>query len=240
MAAQLPRTQIRRSSPVAAIERDADGRWRLTQAGGSQETFAGVIVALPADHAARCLLPAAPALAAELQSIPLASSVVVCFGVRRDQLRRPLNAFGCVVPAVEGRRILAISYSSLKFPERAPSDHVLLRVFLGGALQPELAERDDPELYEVARSEVAQLLGLRGRPELELIVRWPRAMPQYNVGHLAKVARIEQQLQSLPGLQLAGNALRGVGIPQCVHSGQTAAHQLVAQVDSRDSVRSPA
>jgi protoporphyrinogen/coproporphyrinogen III oxidase len=166
-------------------------------------------------------------LAAELRAIPYASSSLVILGYRRDQLRHPLDGFGLVAPHCEGRRILAASFASVKFPERAPADRVLIRVFIGGALQPELARLSDDELDALAQEELAELLGASGAPELRRIVRWERAMPQYHVGHLDRVRRIEQRLNAFPRLALAGNAFRGVGIPHCIHSGEQAAERLL-------------
>lgn len=230
VAARLTHTQVEHQTPVAAVRREAAGDWSVEPVGQPARTFAGVIVALPGNRAADVLTEGEPELAAELRSIELASSVVVCWGVRRDQIQRPLDAFGCVVPSRAGRQILAISYSSLKFPGRAPEGRLLLRVFLGGALQPELTQLDDAALDRVVGTELRELLGYQGVPELRRVVRWPAAMPQYHVGHLDKIKRIESLLSHRPGLQLAGNALRGVGIPQCVHSGQTAADAVLAKL----------
>src|SRR5262249_43045754 len=165
-------------------------------------------------------------LADELAAIPYASSAIVTFAVRREDVPHPLDGFGFVVPHVERRALLAGTFSSLKYPGRAPAEFVLLRAFVGGALQPELLELDDGELLARIRHEFEQLLGIRAQPILSRIARWPRAMPQYHVGHLARVARVDTRLASLPGLRLAGNAFGGVGIPDCIRSGEAAAEQL--------------
>jgi oxygen-dependent protoporphyrinogen oxidase len=119
----------------------------------------------------------------------------------------------------------------MKFPDRAPADCVLTRVFIGGALQPELAELPDDELQAIAERDLAEILGVRGAPLIVQISRWQRAMPQYHVGHLDLVAGIEARAATHAGLELAGNAYRGVGVPQCIHSGELAAlrvHRLLA------------
>ncbi|MCA9169884.1 MAG: protoporphyrinogen oxidase, partial [Planctomycetales bacterium] len=139
----------------------------------------------------------------------------------------PLNAFGCVVPPRSERPVLAISYTSLKFPNRAPDGRVMVRVFLGGALRPELAELPDESLHEIVREQLRELLGYAGEPEMTRVVRWPSAMPQYHIGHVARLSRINGLLDEQPGLALAGNAYEGVGIPQCVRSGRQAAKRLV-------------
>jgi oxygen-dependent protoporphyrinogen oxidase len=186
-----------------------------------------VIVALPAPRAATVLADLDRELSRELSEIPYAGCVIVLVGYRRDQFTRPLSGFGFVVPDVEHRRIIACSYSSQKFTERAPSDSVLLRVFLGGAGHPEVELLGDDDLQQIARSEIEELLGAHGEPQLCQVRRWSGAMPQYHVGHLARVARIFERASRYAGLALAGNAYHGVGIPNCIHSGEQAAERLL-------------
>src|SRR5262249_44969549 len=140
------------------------------------------------------------------------------------------DCFGFVVPAIERRRILSASFSSVKFRGRAPEGKVLIRVFLGGALQPEMLTRTDDELRRIAEEELGDLLGVSGSPCLSILFRWPTAMPQYHIGHLDRLARINAGLAKLPGLALAGNAYEGVGIPQCIKSGESAADRVIAQL----------
>jgi oxygen-dependent protoporphyrinogen oxidase len=132
------------------------------------------------------------------------------------------------VPAVERREILAASFASVKFAGRAPDDRVLIRVFIGGALQPKLINHSDEDLQHIARHELAELVGATGTPEFATVVRWRNAMPQYHVGHLERVANIENRTNKLPGLYLAGSAYHGVGIPHCIESGQQAADRAAA------------
>jgi len=130
------------------------------------------------------------------------------------------------VPAIENRRILAGSFASRKFPSRAPDGRVLLRVFLGGALQPELNDLADDAIQQIVREELTALVGLSGEPEFWKIARWSGMMPQYHVGHLDLVWQIEERATAIPHFALAGNAYRGVGIPFCVHSGEQAAERV--------------
>jgi oxygen-dependent protoporphyrinogen oxidase len=130
------------------------------------------------------------------------------------------------VPAVENRQILAASFASNKFPGRAPNDEVLIRVFIGGACQPELADLPDSKLRAIAVAELSELLGITAEPVYSQITRWPRAMPQYHLGHMELVERIEQQARTHPNLALCGNAYRGVGIPNCIHQGELAAEVI--------------
>jgi oxygen-dependent protoporphyrinogen oxidase len=188
--------------------------------------FTSIVVATPAHIAGRLLAAVDRDLAALLE-IPAASAAILLLGCRRDQIAHAMDGFGFVAPLCEQRRILSASFSSVKFPGRAPPGKVLLRVFVGGACQAELVELDNDQLLQLALQELRDLIGLRGDPELVRIVRWRHAMPQYHLGHLQRVQSIEQALRRLPGLELAGNAYRGVGIPFCIRSGEDAAQRLL-------------
>jgi protoporphyrinogen/coproporphyrinogen III oxidase len=178
------------------------------------------------------LKSSAPELAAALVEIEYASCTVVGVACRRSQISDPLDSFGFVVPRIENRRIIAASFASQKFPGRAPADKILIRVFVGGALAPELADLPDTDLVELVRQELADLLDLRGEPLWVDIARWPRSMPQYYVGHCERIARIEQLTARYSTLALAGNAYHGVGIPQCIASGEQAAERIATQLTS--------
>jgi oxygen-dependent protoporphyrinogen oxidase len=140
------------------------------------------------------------------------------------------DGFGFVVPKIERRQILAGSFASEKFPGRAPSGDILVRVFIGGALAPELAELPEDELKSIAHRELGELLQITSPPLWSDVARWRASMPQYAVGHLQRVAAIETRVATIPGLALAGNAYRGVGIPQCIRSGELAAETITAQI----------
>ncbi len=226
IAAKLPREQIKLQRSVTRIER-VNHEWHVWHHGAEHPAiFDALIITAPAAKTAELLAKVSPALSTELRGIPYAGSSVVSVGYRRDQFARPPEGFGLVVPAVEGRRIIAVSHSSNKFPGRAPDDSVLLRVFVGGALQPELANLPDDELLRITEDELRELYGLQGSPRVMLVARWERAMPQYHLGHVERVARIEALTAKLPGLALAGAAYRGVGIPQCCAEGERAAELL--------------
>ena len=131
------------------------------------------------------------------------------------------------MPLVEKRPIIATSFSSIKFAGRAPEGEVLLRTFVGGACQPELLQQSDQQLTELTMDQLGELIGLTGTPRLATCTRWNNKMPQYHLGHVERVERIEQCLAALPGIELAGNAYRGVGLPACVQSGEQAAERLL-------------
>lgn len=226
-----------RNGRATGIARGPEGGYRVSvvDPSGNEETVAadGVVVAVPAPAAAGIVASLDDRLAAELRGVEYAGSVVVVLGYRRDRVAHPLDAAGLVVPRVEGRAALAISFASSKYDGRAPEGHVLLRVFLGGALDPGRVALDDDRLVALARAEVADLLGAEGEPALVEIARWPGAMPQYHVGHAARVAAIGRRLDVLPGAALAGAAYQGVGIPQVIASGQAAAARVLAAAPAR-------
>jgi oxygen-dependent protoporphyrinogen oxidase len=228
LVARLPDGTIRLNSAVTKIERVETG-WQVRLDGGEQpQDFDAVISAVPA-HRAKSLLAAVDAdLAAELGQIDYSGTSIVSLGYDLSQIGHPLDGMGAVVPAIENSPILACSFSSRKYPHRAPPGKTLLRVFVGGARRPELAEMPDAELLPLVLENLRPLLRISGEPEFCDIAHWPRTMPQYHVGHKERVARIEARLDRLPGLKLAGSALRGVGVPDCIHSGQLAAEQLLS------------
>jgi len=193
----------------------------------------GIVMATPAPVAANLLGGVDQPLAEALAGIDYAGSAVVSLGYARADVSHPLDAAGVVVPRSEGRRILAVSFSSSKFPGRAPAGHVLVRVFVGGALDPQAALLDDERLVAIVRHELTDVIGARAAPRLVQIDRWTRAMPQYHVGHLQRLDLIHGRLRELPGLALAGAAYEGVGIPQVIATGQEAAAHVNRLLEAR-------
>ena len=185
-----------------------------------------ICVALPAYISSRLLATVDPELASELDQITYASSATINFGFRREDIPHPLDSFGFVVPFIEKRSLIACTFSSVKFADRAPAGHVLLRAFVGGALQPELLELDEDKLLARVLCDLRDLLGIERAPLFTEVTKWERSMPQYHVGHLERVKRIEARLANLPGLFLAGNAYAGLGIPDCIRSGEAAADRI--------------
>jgi len=229
LAARLPPGSVRLNCPVGRIT-PAGGRWLVEPASGQGEgeTFDAVIVATPSYEAARLLGPTDPELAAGLGGIEHSGTAIVSLGYDRRQVAHPLDGMGAVVPSVERSPILACSFSSQKYPHRCPEGKVLLRVFVGGARQPELAEMPDEQLRTLVLAHLEPLLGISGQPEYCNLAHWPRTMPQYHVGHRERVAAIEERVGRWPGLALAGNAYHGVGIPDCIHGGESAAERILA------------
>jgi oxygen-dependent protoporphyrinogen oxidase len=224
LAARLPGGTARVKQRVTGIERRGDG-WRVGVAGEAPVEADGVILATEGHAASRLLRYVDPPLATMLQVVPYASSATVSLGYRRADIPHPLDGFGFVVPRTEGRALLACTFSSVKYPGRAPDGHVLLRGFLGGMLQAPVLELDDAALLARVRDELRLALGITADPVLTRIRRHPASMAQYGVGHLQAVEAVERRVAQLPGLVLAGSAYRGVGIADCVRSGEAAAQQ---------------
>lgn len=192
------------------------------------EQFDAVIVTLPAWGASKLLSQDFFAdLKTLLDSMEYASSAIVVSGHRLSDFTHPLDAFGLVIPAIEQREILAVSFSSRKFAGRSPEGHVLLRTFVGGAMQPELLERNDSQILETVDRELNSILGKGRAAVFAEVMRYNHAMPQYHVGHLKRVADIQSSLLKYPGLMLAGSSWYGVGIPDSIASGRQAADSFL-------------
>jgi len=207
-------------------------RWRVVLADGAVLFADAIICTLPAYRAAPLFEAHSEPLARALASIGYASAAVVNLAYRESDFPHLPRCFGFVVPAIERRRIIAGSFTSLKFEGRAPAGTVLMRAFIGGAMQAELMALEDGAMLEVAREEFRALLGVTAAPLWSWISRWPDSMPQYAVGHHARISAIERAAAALPRLELAGAALRGVGIPDCVQSGERAAQAIFAELHS--------
>ena len=192
-----------------------------------------VILAVPAYVAASLLRSFDTTIAAFCDGVPYASTATVAFGYRRDQVAHPMQGSGFVVPRVERSALLAGTWVTSKWPGRAPDGHVLLRGFLGGGRDPHRLDAGDEELVETAREELEAVLGITGDPLLTRLFRWTRQSPQYEVGHLQRVAAIEDHLAALPGVFLTGSGFRAIGIPDCVADARATAARAAAYVSAR-------
>lgn len=212
------------------VHRTGD-RFELRLAGGAIETE-NLILACQADEAGRLLESLDPELAAELTSIPYNSSVTVSLGYRRDSFDGFLHGFGFLIPRRERKRLVACTFVGTKFPYRTPPELVMLRCFLGGPGEKALNDADEAVVADV-RTELREILGLTAEPLFSRVHRWPRSMAQYTVGHRARIERIEYRRRAIPGLELAGNAYSGIGVPDCARMGKQAAENILARLDSR-------
>jgi oxygen-dependent protoporphyrinogen oxidase len=229
---------IRYGAEVASLARNNGGvsddarAWTVTVADGAAFEADAVVCAAPAHAAATLIRPHNAALASILNGINYASAATVNMAFHTADFPQILRSFGFVVPAAEHRKIIAGSFSSLKFAGRAPEGMILARVFLGGALQSEMMKLGDDAMLAAAREEFAALLGVTAEPVFAYVQRWAASMPQFAVGHLERVTEIERETASVPGVALAGAFLRGVGIPDCIRSGEEAAESVIAHLTS--------
>jgi oxygen-dependent protoporphyrinogen oxidase len=220
---------IRRAAEVLGLSRNGE-RWQLAIAGGDTIDADAIICAAPSFTASQMLSALAPRAAELLSAISYASAATVNLTFRESDFARPPAAFGFVVPACEHRRIIAGSFSSFKFEGRAPTGAILARAFVGGVMQRAMMLLSDDEIFSAVRDEFRDLLGVDAAPGFTEIRRWPDSMPQYEVGHLDRVAEIERIVSTIPAFAIAGAAYRGVGIPDCVRSGEQAADAIFATI----------
>jgi oxygen-dependent protoporphyrinogen oxidase len=209
---------------VQTILTQPGGGYALVLDDGRRIAAQKVVLTTPAYVAARLLTEVAPTAAHALDQIRYVSTGTISLAFKAAEFGHPLNGFGVVIPRSEQRQINAITWCSTKFEGRAPAGYVLLRVFFGGSRTPQMMEVDDDALVATVRRELAAIMGVTATPAAHWIYRWPRANPQYDVGHLERVSAIEHALPA--GILVTGSPYRGVGIPDCVHQAQ----QTVAKV----------
>ena len=206
-----------------SVDPTGDARYRVMLTTRETLLADAVIVATPAFAAADLVDAHAPALAADLRAIPHVSTATVSLAYSRQDLPRPLHGHGYVIPRIAERDALACTWVSAKWPGRAPEGAALLRIFLGRADRESVLNGTDDDLVTVARAELRATMGIAATPRFARVHRWPNGMPQYTLGHLERLARIDAHLGDSPGLFLAGHGYRGVGIPDCIRSGEDAA-----------------
>jgi oxygen-dependent protoporphyrinogen oxidase len=233
--------QLRLGLPARRIER-VDGGFRVVAGPvpAPTELIAdAVVVAVPAVKAAPLLAGLAPAAAAELAGIEYASIAIVTLAYRTGDIGRPLAGSGLLVPAVEGRAVKAVTYSSAKWPHLAGHDLTVLRASVGRHGEEHLLQRADADLVGLVAAEVAGLTGLPAGPVASRVSRWGGALPQYAVGHLDRVARIRAGVAGVPGLAVCGAAYEGVGVPACIRSGYAAAAAVLAHLAQQARAAGP-
>jgi oxygen-dependent protoporphyrinogen oxidase len=216
---------IRANAPIQSLS-TVSGGWRVSSR-DQTEQFDSVIVAVPGYAAAMLLDGSNANLASELRGIQYSSSVTVALGYDR-KVRALLPAgFGYLAPRSEGNRVLAVTFVHNKFSHRAPDDRALLRCFLGGTRDEAILKLSDEEILRIVRKELREVLGIDSDPLFARVYKWRAAMAQYNVGHLGRLQRIERLRTEVPGLFFAGNAFNGIGVPDCVRSGDQAAREAI-------------
>ena len=235
LSAQLPQGTVRLNARVDSLKFDrGPGDWIINKISGDSIRADAVCIAIPAYAAASLLRETDASLSAELDSIPYASTATINLTYRRSDIPHTLDGFGFVVPFVENRSLLACTFSSVKFTHRAPRGLALLRVFVGGALQPEMFVLDEDEMIQRVRADLRDLLGVEEPPIFCEVTKWSRSMPQYHVGHLDRLIRIHGLARQLSNLKLAGNAYSGPGISACIQGGEHAANEILAGCGKTD------
>lgn len=220
--------EILKNTTVTTISPAADGNYSLILNNEEEIHADAIVLAIPSFNAGSLIQDINPQLADQLATIPYVSTATISMAFKKSDITKPFSGFGFVVPSTENRQISACTWSSIKFNDRAPEDHLLLRCFVGGPGKEEMVELEDQELVEIARSELKLILGLEAEPVLSRIYRWRNANPQYEVGHLDRVkALFDISQKEIPGIFLTGSAYEGVGIPDCVNQGKKTAEQLV-------------
>jgi oxygen-dependent protoporphyrinogen oxidase len=241
MVAAISQTDCRNEQTVVSVERTGR-QWHIKT---DAELFEvdGIILATSANVTGQLLRQVDSTLADSLSTITAASSAIVVqafdkqqFGWTPKTSDSHFKGYGIVIPNALGRPVIASSFSSNKFSGRAPEDQVLVRSFIGGALNASLVDLLDEELTQLAEKELARNLRLLGSAAWSNVYRWRHCMPQYTLGHLDRVEAIESKIQSLAGIELAGNSYRGVGIPACIESGAKAATRLIADLTRKTTV----
>jgi oxygen-dependent protoporphyrinogen oxidase len=222
---QLPRELARQIGDVRTgvacrrIVRSSEGFRAETDSGPVEASR--VVLSVPADVAARLLERD------ELAEIPYAPVSLVSTGWRREDVAHPLDGFGFLAPRKEGLRVLGVLFPSEIFPGRAPAGHVVLTAFAGGRTDPEVATWDDDRLMSEVLGELRKTLGIRGEPVVSTVRRWPRAIPQYELGHGRFLDMAREAEAALPGLRIGGNFLRGVSVPDCIRNATALAEELL-------------
>jgi oxygen-dependent protoporphyrinogen oxidase len=231
MADAIGRERIRTGVAAVAVERMGD-EWHVSLSDGTELRGDAVVIAAEGWAASPLVRGVDPAIADLLDTIPYSSSATVPMAFRSEDCPFDRKWFGILSPIVEKRPLLAVTLSSSKWPDRAPEDRVLLRGFIGGPGNQHLLQASDEELIETVRAQIVDLLGMAPdtKPVFASVYRWNGGMPQYTLGHLDRVDEIERRSAEIPGFALAGSAFRGVGVPNCIESGERGVTKVLGEL----------
>ncbi len=219
---------IRTGVKVTRIERSPEG-WTVHLSDETRIEGDAVILATECWAAEPLMREIDPAIADALAAIPSSSSATVSLGFRAEEIGIDMEAFGVLCPLVEGRSLMAATYSSTKWPGRAPEGKVLMRGFVGGPHNQAIMENSDEQLVQIVLAEMRDILGVKGDPLFSRVYRWDGGMPQYTLGHLDRVKMIEERASDIEGLALAGGSYTGVGLPNCIESGERAVSKVLGE-----------
>lgn len=205
------------------------GRWTydVMLQDGSALSADSLVLATPAFVTAELLRPLTPIAGGLLEMIPYASTATIALAYPASVVGGSIEGFGFVVPRIERRELVAATWTSLKWPHRAPSGQLLARCYVGGAGREAILDLDDEALVERVKAELKEICGLAAKPTYMEVNRWLKAMPQYRLGHLDRLEQAEVALSRYGGVVLTGAAYRGVGIPDCIREGAVAAEKVI-------------
>ena len=230
LAAKLPKNAVRCGTEVVEIGRDGSN-YRVETSSGERHTTDALVLSLPMRATGKLSRGLSSDFTPVFSRLRAVSTSIVFLAFRREEVRHPLDGYGFVVPVTEGLRIQAGTFVSTKFPNRSPGSHVLLRGFFGGGRDQTAMDLSDRELVDLALKELGEILGPLPAPVLERVYRWSDATPQVEVGHKESLAAVEGILRRFPGLEIAGNGIRGVGIPDCISDGRRAAESVLRHLE---------
>ncbi|VAX27051.1 Protoporphyrinogen IX oxidase, aerobic, HemY [hydrothermal vent metagenome] len=221
-----PDINFRTGARVRAVTKATASAWQVVLEDGETIDADAVLFATPAKLSADFLKPVAPKVADLLNRIKYVSTATVTLAYKKEGFTHSLNGFGFVVPRTEGRKILACTWTSSKFPHRTPEGYVMLRCFVGGALKESLAEQDEGAIATMVKKELADLMDIHQEPEICKVFHNRKSNVQYRVGHADLIESVQKELQAVPGLFLTGSAYTGIGIPDCIQNGTRAAESM--------------
>lgn len=229
LADEVGRERIRTGSGVSSVTRAEDGGWIVELESGEKIAGDAVIYATPAWAARDTVGGVDERIRELLGSIPFSSSATVPMAFAAEDCPFDTKFFGILCPLIENKPVMAVTMSSAKWPDRAPEGRVLLRGFVGGPRNQGIMDKSDEELVEIVRQQLIDMLGLKAdaKPLFSRVFRWTKGMPQYTMGHLDRMDELETLTAAVPGLAFAGGSYRGVGIPNCLESGEGAVSKVL-------------
>ncbi|NIP29633.1 MAG: protoporphyrinogen oxidase [Candidatus Dadabacteria bacterium] len=234
LANQIPKESVKLNKMVRKIKMKNE-KWQVITSSNEVIDTDCVIIATPATNAAKILREFNPLLANCLSDIEYVSTVTINLIYKREGILNDISGSGFIVPKSEDLPVSACTFSSIKFSGRTPANNILMRCFIGGEMKPEIYKKDDSWFIEEAHESISRVFGIESRPIFKLVSRNSQSIPQYMLGHVNRVSRIFNLTEQYPNLQLAGNAYNGVGIPDCIKSGENAAKNIFKYIKSKEN-----
>ena len=218
---------------MTSLTRTGD-KYRIGVSDGSSIEADAVVIAAPAHAASRLTSEIDSVLSEKLKTIPYVSTATISIAYKKDDIQHPMNGFGFVVPRSEKRKIMASTWSSIKFSGRAPDGSVLIRCFVGGSKNMELVDLSDSEMIDLVRAELRDIMGITAEPVIARVFRFKDAMPQYTVGHEERIEWIDERVLTTPGFYLTGSAYHGIGIADSIRYGEITAKKILHQFQGKE------